>query len=784
MAWEGQISRDEFVVGWCHGVPASSQPVRRMARFRSRWSEFVITPSTDSELQRLLRDTFVPSGSDTHVDFGTEPLSIVTEFGRVVTVTPLHYAKTYIGPARPTTRLDVDADSDTESPSDILAVGFSRGRPLPSGIPVIAIQSPLPQLAPPVPRDWCILDSGSPEDMPVDQELPGARPRQHDVSTRPTQQPAFTQEAMMASLVALTQSTQQIAAATQQLLQQQGRDRQDDPSAPTQRHEVHNPSPRQPTTVSVNPSSEEQPIQIGGAQSTRHAGRRGQQRQTSQDRSRTPRHGRHDRSQSPLLHQPRGRSRSRDRDRPRGERDSRRHHYQHRSRSSEYRRDRSRDRGHTSRSSRHDHRPAPLVSGFGGYDDNRGDSSRWLEPGISTYYDSPHGRLPDHAMDLVHRSQSDNAHRPPRPYPPGRSTASTPPHRRNLDDRYQGQREFDTERRPVYQDTSEQSFDELLAGATSFRPPSAEVQVHQVARVGPRPNGTYSERALTSFWRLSLLDRVSVIQHHESLRNRYYVTKVTAKMLFSVNFGTRQLDHFLPPAQSGNERSVTHDPATWASADSSPVALISTIEDLRTSLYCIQEAASEWYPRPVAEVFRCVHSDSLDRLLDNAPRGLVCATINLYTHVFTSLFHAIREEYPAASLAQSARDILSHDSVDYRRLVRSVIDQALISTWARNQPPTVAQPRSQRAERRPRQRQSVPTQRRQNQAVGGIPTTIKAQIPVHENKPVCLRFQTVKGCDFTGCQKAHELVQLPPAVKSYLTEKHGDLKTGHPNLNA
>ncbi|KAE9032447.1 hypothetical protein PR003_g9831 [Phytophthora rubi] len=153
-AWDSIISRDEFVVGWCHGVPATSQPARRMARFRSRWSEFVITPSQDAILQRLLHDTFAPSGSDTQVDFGTQRLRLITEFGRVITVSPLSYAKTYIGPARPSTRMDIDEDSDSESPAEILEVGFSRGLPLPRSTPDIVRQDELPLLSPPVPRTW------------------------------------------------------------------------------------------------------------------------------------------------------------------------------------------------------------------------------------------------------------------------------------------------------------------------------------------------------------------------------------------------------------------------------------------------------------------------------------------------------------------------------------------------------------------------------------------------------------------------------------------------------
>ncbi|ETL89405.1 hypothetical protein L917_11665 [Phytophthora nicotianae] len=151
LAWDLLISRDGFVAGWCHGVPASSQPARHLDRFRSRWPEFVVTPSTEVEPQRLLRDTFAPTGSDTQVNFGTQPIRLVSEFGRVITVSPLSYAKKYVRLACPTTRLDADEDSDSETPADILALGFSRGRPLPPGIPDFVCETSLPVLAPPVP---------------------------------------------------------------------------------------------------------------------------------------------------------------------------------------------------------------------------------------------------------------------------------------------------------------------------------------------------------------------------------------------------------------------------------------------------------------------------------------------------------------------------------------------------------------------------------------------------------------------------------------------------------
>ncbi|EGZ29760.1 hypothetical protein PHYSODRAFT_323234 [Phytophthora sojae] len=137
-AWSSRITRDEFVVGWCHGSPASSRPTRRLRRFRVRWNELVLPGATDVELRQVLHEAFVPPGSDSRVDFGTEPIRIVTEFGRVIVVNPLLYARTRIGPSRPSPRLDADFDTDDESPSEVLAVGLSRGRPLPRDIPAIA----------------------------------------------------------------------------------------------------------------------------------------------------------------------------------------------------------------------------------------------------------------------------------------------------------------------------------------------------------------------------------------------------------------------------------------------------------------------------------------------------------------------------------------------------------------------------------------------------------------------------------------------------------------------
>ncbi|KAF4142583.1 hypothetical protein GN958_ATG08243 [Phytophthora infestans] len=150
-------------------------------------------------------------------------------------------------------------------------------------------------------------------------------------------------------------------------------------------------------------------------------------------------------------------------------------------------------------------------------------------------------------------------------------------------------------------------------------------------------------------------------------------------MIFTVNFGTRPLYHFLPPpAQSGGRHSVTHDLATWGSGDTVPTVHTATISNLRQALSRVQEYAIEWNPRPVAEVFSVVHAIAMTDTLDRAPEILVYATINLYTYVFTGLFQSIRDNALASSLVPEVRAILSHDSAD-------VIDTAIVDTWAHHQ---------------------------------------------------------------------------------------------------
>ncbi|KAG1699225.1 hypothetical protein DVH05_014142 [Phytophthora capsici] len=62
------------------------------------------------------------------MDLTSENVRIISEYGRIIDVNPIDYARRYVGPARPSTRMDDDVESDLESPSDVLAIGLSRGK--------------------------------------------------------------------------------------------------------------------------------------------------------------------------------------------------------------------------------------------------------------------------------------------------------------------------------------------------------------------------------------------------------------------------------------------------------------------------------------------------------------------------------------------------------------------------------------------------------------------------------------------------------------------------------
>ncbi|KAG1699224.1 hypothetical protein DVH05_014141 [Phytophthora capsici] len=259
-------------------------------------------------------------------------------------------------------------------------------------------------------------------------------------------------------------------------------------------------------------------------------------------------------------------------------------------------------------------------------------------------------------------------------------------------------------------------------------------------------------------------------------------------MVFAVDFGTRPVDHFLPPSVHGDGgRTVVHDSSTWTSGDTVPGGLNASMDDLRATLQCIREVPTEWYPREIVDVFAAVCADATSRVLNNAPTGLVHAMDNLYTHVFSRRFIAISQNADPASLVDQARPVMASDSPDYLRFVRQVIDHGPISGWAQSQRsssqrcnttaygPSARPPARSGSNREPRQTR---------QQVSPFPEAILQQIPKQNNKTVCLKFQTQQGCEFWSCKYAHSLEQLPEEVATYTTGKYGPLASGHPNLSA
>lgn len=224
---------------------------------------------------------------------------------------------------------------------------------------------------------------------------------------------------------------------------------------------------------------------------------------------------------------------------------------------------------------------------------------------------------------------------------------------------------------------------------------------------------------------------------------------------------------------------MTHDSATWGSGDTVPTVHTATISNLRQALSRVQEYAIEWNPRPVAEVFSVVHAIAMTDTLDRAPEIIVYATINLYTYVFTGLFQSIRDNALASSLVPEARAILSHDSADYIRLVRHVMDTAIVDTWAHHQGQEAVLSRRSDHRSRPNKGRHNP---RSQQSRSTFLSAILTLMPKKEGTSTCLRFQTKRGRDFPSCKNVHDLVTLKDDVLQYLKRRHGDLKDNHQTL--
>jgi hypothetical protein len=268
-------------------------------------------------------------------------------------------------------------------------------------------------------------------------------------------------------------------------------------------------------------------------------------------------------------------------------------------------------------------------------------------------------------------------------------------------------------------------------------------------------------------------DRICRILQHERARGRYRASKVTSKMLYAVDFSSRPLDYFMASSDSMHPRalrSVEFDASHWGSKESRPEARISTARQLQGTLYNIQDAANEWYPFHVAQAFSAVHGDSLAHVPQDAISVHVTAMCNLYTAVFAQLFRDIQRRVAADTLATRARRMMDRDSSEYRHCVTEVLDDYFRRERASDtgrRPP----PRPQRPGPGPR-----PNNNSQK-----IPADLKAMMPKVNGRPVCLRFQTQKDCDFPQCRHLHSLVALPQRLLDWSRTKHGALKAGHPD---
>lgn len=273
----------------------------------------------------------------------------------------------------------------------------------------------------------------------------------------------------------------------------------------------------------------------------------------------------------------------------------------------------------------------------------------------------------------------------------------------------------------------------------------------------------------------------------ELFRRRYAATKVTTKMLHAVDFHSRPLDHFLSSAGANlaTQRMVGPDATQWSGSEPTPASTIRTPEHLHSALYAITDAASVWYPDDLARVFRAVYINAIQTVRSGAPDPLLNATVNLYSAVFAAVFNDILAGMPLHDLEGQALHMLHRDSTAYQHYVGRVLNDAMMLSIFRGphgHPRDPPPPRLQHERRAPRQ---PPGGQVPRQPPGGqttvIPKHLRAQIPrVNGSDLVCLRFQTMKDCDFPKCRHAHEFANLPQPVLDWLIEHHGSLKSDHP----
>ena len=266
----------------------------------------------------------------------------------------------------------------------------------------------------------------------------------------------------------------------------------------------------------------------------------------------------------------------------------------------------------------------------------------------------------------------------------------------------------------------------------------------------------------------------------EQFRRRYRATKVTAKMLFAVDFFSRPLDHFLSADGSDQfvePRLVTHDATQWSGAEPAPANTIRRSDQLHRTLHAIQDAASFWYPDDLSRAFRAVHNNASHFVQPWATETVINAMCNLYSAVFATLFNSILSGTPLHLLEGRATQAMQRDSPEYHQYVGIVLSDAMMNQVLRapGAPRRHHSPPRQRLGHRPPPR--GPANGNQPNV---IPAAVRRNIPTSDGHAVCLRFQVMKDCDFLRCSKAHVFATLPGNVLKWLVDNHGSLKSDHP----
>ncbi|KAE9124158.1 hypothetical protein PF010_g6108 [Phytophthora fragariae] len=83
------ISRDEFVMGFFHGIPTTLQPTR----FDTAWRSFSTSPpASRASVRQHLAQAFTAPGAEATVDLGTQAVEYVTPRGTKTSIVPAAYA--------------------------------------------------------------------------------------------------------------------------------------------------------------------------------------------------------------------------------------------------------------------------------------------------------------------------------------------------------------------------------------------------------------------------------------------------------------------------------------------------------------------------------------------------------------------------------------------------------------------------------------------------------------------------------------------------------------------